>query len=239
MMLQARALAECGFGTLILDLFGTGDSEGEFVQGRWDIWLGDLLAGADWLEPRAGPVAVLGLRWGALLATELVRALGQRAAHLVLWQPVVDGRRYMDQFLRLRVAASAMGPDAGVTVTELRQALEDGETLEVAGYELHPELVRATDERNLKTLRPDRGCVVDWIEVNRGPDGGLGNGSQRAIANWRDNGVSVREATVVDTAIWSTVETTTAPALIGRTTGLLLESRERPRQRPIATGAPR
>src|SRR5689334_9630124 len=38
---QARALAAAGLDVLLVDLFGTGDSDGEFVEARWERWQQD------------------------------------------------------------------------------------------------------------------------------------------------------------------------------------------------------
>ncbi len=51
--LQARAFAAMGFGVLQMDLFGCGDSNGEFGNARWDIWKQDLVIARSWLENRA------------------------------------------------------------------------------------------------------------------------------------------------------------------------------------------
>src|SRR5258708_370959 len=48
--LQARALATVGVGVLLVDLFGTGDSAGDFRDARWQTWSDDLSAAADWME---------------------------------------------------------------------------------------------------------------------------------------------------------------------------------------------
>src|SRR2546426_10091814 len=42
--LQAKAFSLLGIGTLVLDLHGTGDSEGNYVDARWEIWLEDIRA---------------------------------------------------------------------------------------------------------------------------------------------------------------------------------------------------
>lgn len=219
-MLQARSLATAGYGVLLVDLYGTGDSEGEFADGRWETWSSDVVAGARWLE-RDGfePVAVWGLRFGALLATDIARGLGGR--RLVLWQPVVEGRAYMDQFIRMRVAASMLGGGARLTVQDLRRLLEAGETLEVAGYALHPDLVRAADARRLDALAPPAGTVVDWIEIVGGEDTGLGIKSRSVIAAWQQAGVDVRASTVVGQQFWTTGEITIVPALLEHTTSSL------------------
>jgi exosortase A-associated hydrolase 2 len=221
-MLQARSLAAAGHGVLLVDLYGTGDSEGEFAEGRWDRWRNDLLAGARWLEERGYTrIGVVGLRWGSLLAADVFRELGERAERLVLWHPVLDGRQYMDQFIRLRVASAMMGGGARVTVQDLRRLLDGGESLEVAGYDLSPELVRAVDTYNLSASAPPAGSTVDWIEVVGDEDAQVSVGSQRVIQTWRQAGVDVSAATVVGQQFWATVEITVAPALIEHTTRCL------------------
>lgn len=216
-MLQARALAAAGFGVLLMDLLGTGDSSGEFADGRLPIWREDLLGGVRSLEREGfAPAAVWGLRWGALLATDVARIIG--VTRLVLWQPAVDGRQYMDQFIRLRTAATMLRGTARETVQDLRKLLAAGQALEVAGYELHPEVVAAIDGQSLSALRPPPACTVDWVETVRDADTGVSVGSQRIIDGWRQTGVEVRSAAVVGQQFWATVEITVAPALIEHTT---------------------
>ena len=45
--LQARAFVEQGLGTLVFDLFGTGDSAGDFGDATWDGWLADVRVALD------------------------------------------------------------------------------------------------------------------------------------------------------------------------------------------------
>src|SRR5712692_8651981 len=71
--LQARELAAIGVGVVILDLYGTGDSEGDFRDARWSLWQSDVKATADWLERRGRSArGLLGLRLGALLAVSVI-----------------------------------------------------------------------------------------------------------------------------------------------------------------------
>src|SRR5215472_18869506 len=61
--LQARMLAAAGVSVLLVDLYGTGDSAGDFSEARWALWVEDVLAAADWLEIREQtPTALWGLR---------------------------------------------------------------------------------------------------------------------------------------------------------------------------------
>src|SRR5262245_40307096 len=69
--LLATALAARGVGFLAPDLYGTGESDGDFADARWDRWLDDVDATID--AARAGGaerITLVGLRLGALLALE-------------------------------------------------------------------------------------------------------------------------------------------------------------------------
>src|SRR5437763_1590993 len=69
--LQARALSALGYGVLQIDLYGCGDSSGDFGDAHWDLWKQDLAAGAAWLRQRLDqPITLWGLRLGALLAID-------------------------------------------------------------------------------------------------------------------------------------------------------------------------
>src|SRR5437763_12894742 len=69
--LQARALSALGYGVLQIDLYGCGDSSGDFGDARWGLRKQDLAAGAAWLHQRLyQPITLWGLRLGALLAID-------------------------------------------------------------------------------------------------------------------------------------------------------------------------
>jgi exosortase A-associated hydrolase 2 len=225
-VLQARELAAAGYGVLLVDLFGTGDSEGDFVDGRWEVWRADLLEARRWLANRGVEnITLWALRWGALLAAELTGEIGDLAQRLVLWQPVSSGRQYMDQFIRLRVAASMLKDGGGaVSVRALRELLDRGEAIEVAGYELHPELVREIDSRSLAARPPPAGLTVDWTEIGDGADGALTPASAKVVSSWGAAGVSVEAAVIPGEPFWATTEVTVVPRLTAYTTARLTGS---------------
>lgn len=168
-----RRLAATGVGVLALDLPGSGDSAGDFSEARWDWWIYALGVGADWLENESGrPISLCGLRLGAALALELARLRGHRFARAILLDPVVHGEQTMTQYLRLRVAFSGLqtaSHDRRETTASLRRSLARGESIEVAGYILAPELVAAIDAVDLSHESEMPFIPVDWIESSPHP----------------------------------------------------------------------
>lgn len=223
-VLQARRLAALGHAVLLLDPFGTGDSAGSFHEARWEQWVDDSDRAATWLSarwPQAG-VVLWGLRLGALLAAALAAQAPDRFRRLLFWQPVPNGDQFVAQFLRLRVAAAmAAGEKEGGQ--ELRARLAAGEILEVAGYELAPELVAAIEALRLKDLLAGMtGCNVDWLEVTTAAgEPALAPASRRLldeIAEANEPQVSARA--VSGEPFWTIQEITLAPGLLGATDAL-------------------
>ncbi|MFQ5773788.1 MAG: hydrolase 2, exosortase A system-associated [Kiloniellaceae bacterium] len=214
--LQARRLAAAGVGVLLLDLYGTGDSGGDFSEARWDGWLGDVAAALDWLRAERGhPVALWGLRLGGLLALEAAAAHPGRVARIILWQPVTKGRTMLNQFLRLRVAAGMGRGGEPETTESMRRALAGGRAVEVAGYVLAPELAAAIDAAAIDGLTPPAGCRVDWLEVSPGADTASAPATRRAADAWRRKGADLRLLRVVGEPFWS-LQSLYEPILVPR-----------------------
>jgi exosortase A-associated hydrolase 2 len=219
--LLARSLAEAGCGALLLDPYGTGDSEGDFAAARWETWREDARAGIAFLKARGyREVALVGLRLGALLALEAARGT-EAVSQVVLWQPVLKGEQMLTQFLRLRLAAGlGAGKEGRETTADLRRRLQAGETLEIAGYALAPALAAAIDKLELGPLGVEAGAAIEWIAVE--PEDAPPAPAQEKVAEeWRARGLIVRRHRVADEPFWSLQETTLAPALVARTTALL------------------
>lgn len=215
--LLARSLAEHGIGTLMVDLHGTGDSEGGYVDARWPAWLDDLRAGLQWLEQRRGGcVALLGIRLGAILAAQLQTSL-TRDVSLVLWQPVLDGKLHVNQFLRVRMAAQLDRPDLPKENTSsMRKILASGAPLEVAGYELHPELVAAIDAARLGDAPAPRGPAL-WLEHLGAEETELPPPSVELARAWQERGASVEQQSWNGPMFWQVHERVVARAIIDRT----------------------
>jgi exosortase A-associated hydrolase 2 len=214
--LQAQVFAAHGIAVLLLDLFGTGDSAGDFEDARWTTWLADIQAGADWLHAHDHvPVGLWGLRLGALLATIAAAHEPKRFQQLVLWQPVTSGKAMLSQFLRIRVAAG-IGSSSEKTA-DLRAQWERGEPVEVAGYMVSSELALAIDAARLDTIHPASGTRVMWFEVAAGKSEHVLPAGESTIETWRRAGIIVDARTVAGDPFWALQETTLAPDLITAT----------------------
>lgn len=231
--LQARALASRGIDTLLLDLFGTGDSAGDFRDAELTSWFGDIMAAIAWLEQRGSALLCLwGLRFGALLACEAAARWPERIKRLILWQPVLDGKIMLTQFLRIRVAASMAESSVGEKTEDLRSRLAGGQSIEIAGYELSAELARALEDMRIRGLELASDIRIDWLEVGAEASDTAVPAAQRVIDAWRRDGIAVSAATVGGDPFWTLQETTLAPALIDATTNLFETCSVRPAKRP-------
>jgi exosortase A-associated hydrolase 2 len=216
--LQARALAALGYGVLQLDLYGCGDSSADFGDARWALWRQDVALGCDWLRERLGqPVSLWGLRLGALLALEHARDAGA-IERVVLWQPVHSGAAYLTQFLRLRVASDMLGEgnEKSGGTEALRAALRAGQALEIAGYDLAPELAQSIEALDAAALAV-RGCPVDWLEIVPAAGRPLPPAAARVAASWQQEGVDLRVQALPGQPFWSTQEISECPALLDAT----------------------
>jgi exosortase A-associated hydrolase 2 len=222
--LQARALAALGIGVLQIDLHGCGDSSGEFGDARWEGWKRDIDDARTWLGARLGVSAGLwGLRVGALLALDYASRASD-LPRLLLWQPVTSGAAFLNQFLRLRIAADLVQDGASNGGTKaLRAGLEQGKPVEIAGYELAPQLAAALDPLDPSVLAP-RGCRIDWFEVTPAAGRPMPPAASRIVAIWQAQGIDLGVHVVHGEPFWSTPEIAECPALLDATGALFREN---------------
>lgn len=214
---QARAFAAMGFAVLQIDLFGCGDSCGDFQSGRWDVWKRDLAAAADWLDARdSGPLHLWGVRLGGLLALDF--ATTRKVEGIVLWQPFTSGRTCINQFLRMRLAAGMDGISADTphSTAALRAALAAHGRLEVAGYELDCALVRGIDACDAASLAP-LPCRVHWFASGTPGARRQAAAAARLAERWAPLDVTLHFRPVDGVPFWATSEIADCPALLAAT----------------------
>jgi exosortase A-associated hydrolase 2 len=219
--LLAAQLAQRGVATVIVDPFGTGDSEGEFEAADWQRWKQDLRDAAQWCESQGARVtSLLGIRLGCALAAEFANE-SLAVSSTVFWQPVLDGSRFLDQFLRMRVAASMMEADNRESTADLRRRFAAGESLEVAGYMISARLAAQLDQVRLPPQLTARLGQVHWHEVVRAPDVPPPAVSTRAVEQARAAGLEVNLHAIGGEPFWSSVEIVTNTVLVEQSAAAL------------------
>jgi exosortase A-associated hydrolase 2 len=225
--MQARTFATMGFGVLQMDLFGCGDSSGEFRDARWNIWKQDLAIAKNWLEERISvPVSLWGLRLGALLALDFAKSLDSTIDRIILWQPVINGESFLNQFLRLRLANEILSADAGIEKTAgtntMRISLKAGNTLEVAGYELAPDLAAAIDSLRaaelIVTKRP-----IHWFEIVSEAGRPMPPAGAKVVTAWEQKKVNLHLHLVPCLPFWATQEIAECAELVSATANIVAE----------------
>lgn len=216
--LAGRALAREGAPVVVPDLTGCGDSEGDFGDATWTAWLADIAAVLDHTGHHHGERPVLlGVRLGALLARAAV-ASGAAVDRLLFWQPVPSGETLLTQFLRLRVAGD-MGTAGGETVADLRQRLQAGESLEVAGYCLAPDLALPMAEARLDPP-PGEGRAA-WLAIARSAQ--VPPAVARQAETWSAAGWATCLSAVAGDAFWSAQELVHVPGLAEATVSAVVD----------------
>ena len=204
--LQSRRFAAMGYAVLQIDLFGCGDSCGDFHTARWDTWKRDLATARAWLADRSpGPLYLWGLRLGGLLALDFAAAT--HVDGVILWQPFLNGHTCINQFLRQGDAARHPGA--------LRSQLHTRGIIEVAGYELALPLAQAVDACDAATLTLPP-CPVHWFASASPAPQRLAASAARLQQRWLQRGVSVHFHAVQGVPFWLG-EVGQCPALIEAT----------------------
>lgn len=214
---QARRLAQHGTDVLIVDLFGTGDSEGEFAQARWEGWLEDLLTARAWLRARgAAQIDLWAVRGGALFVSGVAGSMAAPDSHLLLWHPFATGRQLATQLFRLRIAAEAArsGPQ---TADALRTLLKERGTLEIAGYEIAQPLLEALESQTLQAGLAHSWKSVTWLDVVAGASAEPLPATARLLEPLRTRGIRLEHTNVVGEPFWGTPEIARIPALLEAT----------------------
>jgi exosortase A-associated hydrolase 2 len=218
--MQSRALAERGFSVLLLDLYGCGDSDGDFGHADWKQWRDDVVDVGRWWRAECGHEPVLwGMRVGCLVACEAAQALG--TAQFLFWQPVITGAQALQQFLRLRVAQRALAASTRpqAKTEDLRRAFAQGETVEVAGYELAPGLALGLDASTLSL--PPKATHVAWMEVVPDAATAARPAATTRIGEWRSASVNATLHPVHGPSFWQTQEIAECQTLVDETSDVL------------------
>ena len=197
----ARQLAAAGYPVLRFDTTGNGDSEGQFSDLSLTVLCDDVRAAIAEVRRQTGAatVSLLGLRFGATVALKVADEV-PGIGHLVLWAPVTDGEKYLQELLRVNLLTQM------ATYKEIRQErpalvaeMQEGLTVNVDGYEMAWPLYSSVSD-----YRPDAGPhafagPVLIVQIDRQP---------RAAPDLKRLGQSYPAATVTfaqEEAFWKEI----------------------------------
>lgn len=212
--LQAQAFAAIGMGTLVLDMYGTGDSAGEFSEADWNGWREDLESGVAWLRAHGNGCQMLwGVRLGALMAAQIA-ARDSSLDKLLLWMPVVNGKSYWTQFLRIRIASEMALPNGIKTTEALRLQSAAGQVVEASGYLVGPVLAQQLDRLEMPAAEDLGGKSIAWLEVGANSETPAPRASSKLVADWTEAGLQVTLTQVIGPQFWLVHERAVAPMLI-------------------------
>jgi len=217
---QAREMAKLGFDVLQIDLLGCGDSSGDYADATWNAWQDDVLLAYRWLRARSeAPLTLWGLRSGCLLAANAAVNLPEKA-NFVFWQPVVSGKQYWQQFMRLKLVSEITSGQSKSASEEIRKQLIAGTPVEIAGYTVAPALVNDFEQSQLNPARYCNGRVA-WLELSMREGATLSPVFVRLAEQWQQSGYEVDLRLVRGPAFWQTSEIEEAPELISSTIALM------------------
>lgn len=203
----STALARNGHFVMLPDLSGTGDSAGALEEVAWTDWVCELRSLIDTVAADTdAPVNLVALRTGALLAAEASFQQNHPPASLRLICPVVDGRKFLDELLRLKLAA-ALSSGERANRADFWAQWQEGQSVRVAGYPIPAQIALPLSSRCLSDFPPDPTAAVSvyWT-------GEAGAGSCKGAPAGLCSDVAVE--TVVAPAFWRQAEPEPAPALI-------------------------
>lgn len=168
----ARRLAAAGYPVLRFDYMGHGDSGGDFSDASLSTARSDVRCAVEYVRhaTKAPAVCLLGLRWGATVASLVAEDLPD-LKHLILWTPVVNGAAYMQDLLRNNLTTQM------ATYKEIRQdrvdlvaQMEQGLTVNVDGYEISLPMYAEVSAVKLADAPKSHGgpCLITQIDPQPG-----------------------------------------------------------------------
>jgi len=156
----ARNLANEGFSVFMIDLFGTGDSEGQFVEADWDDWLENIRQlFKNYLDNKFTKLNILATRLGALMLVDL---FGNESLDIDKWlllQPVLKGKTFTKQLMRTKIAAMAFKGEK-CTQNDLQKNLVHQGLIEISGYQISQTMLDKIESKSISDTLLDSKNVI-------------------------------------------------------------------------------
>jgi exosortase A-associated hydrolase 2 len=212
---QAKKFAKSGYAVLIFDLYGTGDSEGDFSDVLWDVWRNDIIFILKWMISNHGEVTWLwGLRSGCLLATELPILFSVKG--LIFWQPIVSGTQIIEQLERIKNLNEKSVVDNRSLVDE--RTTNAKEIKEIGGYEISNKFMEELKIKKMINYQLPPGIKLIWMEIKSLPNSRITPVSDEVIDELRKYDVKISQSIITGNPFWLTAQSDVTNQLIYKTT---------------------
>jgi len=164
----ARELVQRGYAVLRFDYMGQGDSDGEFEDSTVTSRLSDIKCAINTIKELTSvkTINLLGLRFGAMLAAIVAEEV-DCVAKLILWSPVINGNKYMQENLRTNLTTQlATYKKILFDRKALVQQMKEGKTVDIDGYYMTYELFTEVCEIDLskREIAFSGDCLLIQIE---------------------------------------------------------------------------
>lgn len=186
-VLLARSLAAAGYAVQRFHYRGTGNSDGRLADITFESMVEDVDDAAVRLLAATGVerLAFVGIRLGAAVAAVSARSHG--AVALVVWEPVLNAKRYFDEIFRGHLVSGLKSTD-GAKRKPL-QELRDRGTVDVLGYSIDRPLYDSVRARRL--LDDVSQAPPNVLLVRIGGSKNLGGDQDSLVGRWREAGATV------------------------------------------------
>jgi uncharacterized protein len=221
----AERLSRAGHPVLRFDYFGTGDSMGDDADGDLEGWTQDVRTAHDELckLTNTPQVVWVGMRLGATIAQMSARAAPAELIRLILWDPVLDGTRYLTS-LRERHVTSLENVYSLPLRPPARKRAEDPTCFrdEAIGFAISPVLRKQLGNLDLRkqgwpATPYDLVVVMDPDSVDGQDIAAVGTNSSRPVAT-----LQVKHGTnwTTDTAANTSLVPTAALMMLAQQAGV-------------------
>ncbi len=150
-----------GYQSIIFDHFASGDSAGELISATLTCWQQDVLKQINDIKAKSDKPIILSVQLSAalLLNDEMISLVDS----LQLWQPEFNGKRFVQQFKRLSLAANLNTTKSDVSQEHVKQ-----QALTVAGYTMTSQLLDDLAKQSIKNLSSiNTSCHwFEWLALN-------------------------------------------------------------------------
>ena len=161
------------YAVLRFDHYGHGDSDGQFHQATISHYKSDIDAAINCIKkeiPSIEKISILGQRFGGTLAAHIAESTND-IENLILWDPVIDGARYMQEILRVNLTTQmAVYGEVTVNRDALVEKMKQGQTVNVDGYQMSYSMYEQAAALDLKGPKQFAGnCLVIQMSKKEQP----------------------------------------------------------------------